>query len=132
MYPQMITRTHLSTVVSRHGVEVATGEVDGGRATGVVLKQPAGESIAADAVVLALGPWSSRFPLISSLFSISGLKAHSIVLRPKEPELVTADALFVSYQPAGGGKAMDPEVYPRPNGIFPMITSVHILFKFIF
>lgn len=127
VHPQMFTRTLLSTAVSRHGVEVVTGEVDGvqvdgGRATGVVLKQPPGEYIAADAVVLALGPWSARFPLISSLFSISGLKAHSIVLRPKEPELVTADALFLSYQPAGGGKATDPEVYPRPDGSFLMVT----------
>lgn len=47
---------------------------------------------------------------------MSGLKAHSIVLRPREPENITPHALFLSYQPEPGAKMLDPEVYPRPTG----------------
>lgn len=70
----------------------------------------------ADAVVLALGPWSGKFGLLSSLFRVYGLKAHSIVLEPREPGAIGPEALFLSFLPATGGPAMDPEVYPRPTG----------------
>ncbi|KAK9949019.1 hypothetical protein M0R45_004567 [Rubus argutus] len=75
-----------------------------------------GRVINSDAVVLALGPWCGKFELLSCLFRVYGLKAHSIVLRPKEPEAITPHALFLSYYPAQGGKPLDPEVYPRPTG----------------
>ncbi|OVA02059.1 FAD dependent oxidoreductase [Macleaya cordata] len=124
VHPQLFTRTLLSYAVSNHDLEVVIGELDRveveeGRVKSVVLKE--GEDhhhrvIEADAVVLALGPWSSRLPLISSLFRVSGLKAHSIVLEPREPTAITPHALFLSYSPAQGGKPLDPEVYPRPTG----------------
>lgn len=75
-----------------------------------------GKMVDAEAVVLSLGPWSSRLPLLSSLFRVSALKAHSIVVEPKEPDAITPHALFLTYYPSHGGKAMDPEVYPRPTG----------------
>ncbi|KAJ4964526.1 hypothetical protein NE237_016375 [Protea cynaroides] len=120
VHPQLFTRTLLSSAVVNHGLEVVIGEVDrveveGGRVRGVVLKHGDGV-IAADAVVLALGPWSCRLPLLSSLFRVSGLKAHSIVLEPRDPAAITPHALFLSYYPAQGGKPLDPEVYPRPTG----------------
>lgn len=102
--------------MAEHGVEVVLGEVQsidvGG--TGVVLRD--GRMLQADVVVVALGPWSSRLPLVSSLLHISGLKAHSIVLRPPEPDAISPHALFLSYQPTTGGQTLDPEVYPRPTG----------------
>ncbi|XP_068657201.1 D-amino-acid oxidase [Aristolochia californica] len=129
VHPQLFTRTLLSTAVAHHGVELIIGEVEeiqveGGRATGVFLKQIQSQEqdrnqrriLQADCIVLALGPWSSGLPLLSSLFRVSGLKAHSIVLRPREPEFVTPDALFLHYYPGRGGKPLEPEVYPRPNG----------------
>lgn len=85
-----------------------------GRVNSVVLE--GGRVINSDAVVLALGPWCGKFELLASLFRVYGLKAHSIVLRPKEPEAITPHALFLSYYPAQGGKPLDPEVYPRPTG----------------
>ncbi|KAK9163816.1 hypothetical protein Syun_004718 [Stephania yunnanensis] len=85
-----------------------------GRATGAALKD--GRVIAADAVVLALGPWSGRLSMLNSLFRVYGLKAHSIVLEPNEPSVITPHALFLSYYSSHGGRPMDPEVYPRPTG----------------
>lgn len=75
-----------------------------------------GREIVADAVVLALGPWSGKLSILSSIFRVYGLKAHSIVLEPKEPGAISPHALFLTYYAAQGGKPMDPEVYPRPTG----------------
>ncbi|PKA66043.1 hypothetical protein AXF42_Ash010452 [Apostasia shenzhenica] len=126
VHPQLFTRTLLSAAVANHGVKVIIGDVHSveiatkkGYAADVGLRD--GTVQPADAVVLALGPWTSRLPLVSSIFNISGLKAHSIVLRPPESAAITAHALFLSYQPAPGAKAMDPEVFPRPTGNLPVI-----------
>uniref|UniRef100_J3MIN3 FAD dependent oxidoreductase domain-containing protein n=2 Tax=Oryza brachyantha TaxID=4533 RepID=J3MIN3_ORYBR len=54
--------------------------------------------------------------MIREVFDVSGLKAHSIVLRPRDPDTITPHALFLSYQPEPGAKMLDPEVYPRPTG----------------
>ncbi|XP_043712838.1 putative oxidoreductase TDA3 [Telopea speciosissima] len=120
VHPQLFTRTLLSSAVATHGVEVIIGEVDqvrleGGQAQGVVLKGR-DQVIKADAVVLALGPWSCRLPLLSTLFRVFGLKVHSIVLEPRNPAAITPHALFLSYYSVQGGKPIDPEVYPRPTG----------------
>ncbi|XP_052197736.1 putative oxidoreductase TDA3 [Diospyros lotus] len=119
VHPQLFTKTLLSKAVADHGVEVVIGKlesvaVEGGRARSVVLE--GGREIAANAVVLALGPWSGKLPLLSSIFTVYGLKAHSIVLEPKEADAISPHALFLSYYSAQGGKPMDPEVYPRPTG----------------
>lgn len=119
VHPQLFTRTLISKAVENYGVEVVIGkleqvEVDGGRVNSVLLED--GRVIESDAVVLALGPWCGKFELLSSLFRVYGLKAHSIVLEPKEPDAITPHALFLSYYQSQGGKPMDPEVYPRPTG----------------
>ncbi|XP_059623939.1 putative oxidoreductase C1F5.03c [Cornus florida] len=121
VHPQLFTRTLLSKAVADHRVQVVIGklervevEVEEGRAREVVLE--GGQRIEADGVVLALGPWSSKLSLLSSIFRVYGLKAHSIVLEPNEPDAITPHALFLSYYAAQGGKPMDPEVYPRPTG----------------
>jgi hypothetical protein len=54
--------------------------------------------------------------LVKEVFDVSGLKAHSIVLRPGNPDKITPHCLFLSYQPEPGAKMLDPEVYPRPTG----------------
>lgn len=122
VHPQLFTRTLISKAVEKYGVEVVIAKLervqeDGGRVNSVVLE--GGRVIESDAVVLALGPWCGKFELLSSLFRVHGLKAHSIVLEPKEPDAITPHALFLSYYATQGGKPMDPEVYPRPTGIFP-------------
>ncbi|KAI3876014.1 hypothetical protein MKX03_026250 [Papaver bracteatum] len=119
VHPQLFTRALLSFAVANHDLEVVIGElerveIDQGRVKSVVLKDKG--VIETDSVVLALGPWSSRLSMISSLFNVSDLKAHSIVLIPKDPTAITPHALFLTYKAANGGEPMDPEVYPRPTG----------------
>nr|GMC60095.1 putative oxidoreductase TDA3 [Ipomoea batatas] len=119
VHPQLFTKALLSKAVEQHGVEVVIGKLERieaaeGRATAVVLE--GGRQIETDAVVLALGPWTSKLSLLNSIFRVYGLKAHSIVLEPKAPDAITPHALFLSYYPAQGGGPMDPEVYPRPTG----------------
>ncbi|RDX83878.1 SPAC1F5.03c, partial [Mucuna pruriens] len=121
VHPQLFTRTLIDRAVEKHGVKVVIAklerlEVEDGGVGSVVLE--GGRVLEADAVVLALGPWSSKFVLLSSLFRVYGLKAHSIVLEPREGNSVsiTPHALFLSYYCSKGGTGLDPEVYPRPTG----------------
>ncbi|XP_057862454.2 putative oxidoreductase TDA3 [Cryptomeria japonica] len=119
LHPYLFTRKILDTAVEKYGVNVAKGEVkevslsDGNVATGVVMDD--GEVLLGECVVLAMGPWSAKFSVISGLCRISGVKAHSIVVRPQVPEAIGPHALFLSYKTTEG-VSMDPEVYPRPTG----------------
>ncbi|CAM6108317.1 unnamed protein product [Calypogeia fissa] len=122
VHPELFTKKVLSIALEKHGAELVTGEAqevkiesEGGappRVKGVVVD---GELISADCVVIAMGPWSATNSLISALTTISPLKAHSIVLRPKNGNAITPHALFLSYR-TREGRAMDPEVYPRATG----------------
>jgi glycine/D-amino acid oxidase-like deaminating enzyme len=85
------------------GIELADAAVRGVRVDGHILP--------ANAVVIAMGPWSGS--AASWLPPVAGLKGHSITLRPSTP--VPAQALFVEYV-AHGGERLTPEVYPRPDG----------------
>ncbi|CAN8264152.1 unnamed protein product [Cochlearia groenlandica] len=119
VHPQLFTRTLLSAATEKYGVEVVIGKleevrVESGRVDSVVLE--GGRVIDTDTVVLAMGPWSGKFEILSSIFRVYGTKAHSIVLEPKEPNAITPHALFLTYHPCNGGDALDPEVYPRPTG----------------
>ncbi|KAG4175971.1 hypothetical protein ERO13_A11G220300v2 [Gossypium hirsutum] len=107
VHPQLFTRTLLNTAVKKYGVEVVIGK----------LEQLHVEEWRVGSVVLEEGRVieSDSFEMLASMFGVSGLKAHSIVLEPKDPGAITPHALFLSFHPQGG-KAMDPEVYPRPNG----------------
>ncbi|KAI0501327.1 hypothetical protein KFK09_016271 [Dendrobium nobile] len=116
VHPQLFTRAVLSSAMADYGVQVVFGEVQNVEAEGTGVRLRDGRILPADVVVIALGPWSSRLQIISDLFHVSGLKAHSIVLRPQEPSVISPHALFLSYQPSPGGKTLDPEVYPRPSG----------------
>src|SRR5438093_711615 len=71
-----------------------------------------GESIEADAVVLAMGPWTGRLSGKLPLPAIQGLKGYSVTLVGAD---VPAHALFVDYR-AADGRAFEPEIFPRPDG----------------
>jgi len=60
--------------------------------------------------VLAAGPWTQR--LLPSA-PISGLRAHSVTIRPSRP--VSAYALFTSITLPGGKAHAAPEIYARPD-----------------
>jgi glycine/D-amino acid oxidase-like deaminating enzyme len=80
----------------------------GGAARGVTVD---GETLEADAVVLAMGPWTGRVAG-RLLPRVHGLKGYSVTLAAGE---VPAHALFVDYRTADG-RALEPEIFPRAEG----------------
>jgi len=95
------------------GAELRLGEVTGllrreGRVAGVEL---AGGTIDAEAVVVAMGPWSIIAARWLRLPAVHGLKGHSLVFDVTLP----AEALFLDYQD-GDGASYSPEIYPRDDG----------------
>lgn len=82
---------------------------DGARATGAVVD---GEPVEADAVVIALGPWSILASRWAPLPGVFGLKGHSVILRPSAP--IPPEALFLEMRDAQG--ADSPELFPRADG----------------
>ena len=81
----------------------------GGAARGVRVD---GEPLDADAVVLAMGPWTGRFARRLRLPRIRGLKGYSVTLAAAD---VPPHALFVDYRTADG-RQLEPEIFPRPDG----------------
>src|SRR3989442_7268392 len=71
-----------------------------------------GETLEADAVVLAMGPWTGRAAEGLSLPRIAGLKGYSVTLAATD---LPAHALFVDYLTADG-RRLEPEIFPRPDG----------------
>ena len=85
----------------RHGARLVIGEVHGdscsdddGAVRGVVVD---GEAVAADAVVLALGPWSMRAAGWLDLPAVGALKGHSLLF---DAPGVPAEALFLEHREA--------------------------------
>ncbi len=83
---------------------------DGKRATGVIVD---GAVLEADAVVIAMGPWSVLACQWLPLPAVYGLKGHSFVFRYQPPS--TAHALFLEYEDQRG-EVDSPEVFPRTDG----------------
>ena len=80
--------------------------VEDGRAVGVAID---GETLAADAVVIALGPWSILAAEWLPLPPVFGLKGHSLVF--ETGDALPAEALFLETDGAA-----HPEVFPRSDG----------------
>lgn len=98
------TRLRLGTV---GGVALAP---DGSAVTGAVVD---GEVVPADAVVVALGPWSALACRWLPLPAVRGLKGNSLLLRTEAP--LVPGALFAEVEDADG-RVHAPEVFPRPDG----------------
>jgi glycine/D-amino acid oxidase-like deaminating enzyme len=102
-----------AALIETAGARVQTGVVEAlverdGVAQGVRVD---GTTLTADAVVLALGPWTSRLAGVR-LPRVRGLKGYSVTLAVAD---VPAHALFVDYRTASG-RALEPEIFPRPGG----------------
>ena len=113
VHPAQFTEA-LVSAARAHGGEVREGVVEdvvqeSGVARGVRI---GGEILEADAVVLAMGPWTGRLAGGLSLPRVSGLKGYSVTLEAAD---VPAQALFVEYRTADG-RHLEPEIFPRPNG----------------
>ena len=112
VHPARFTTALLDAASSRgaalrkNTVEAVTTR--GGAVTGVTVD---GEALEADAVVLAMGPWTGRVAGVT-LPRIHGLKGYSVTLAAGH---VPADALFMDYRLADG-RALEPEIIPRPDG----------------
>ena len=88
-----------------------TGVVrEGGHVAGVKVD---GETVAGDAVVIAMGPWSMLAAAWLPLPAVFGLKGHSLVF--DTGTRVPPEALFIDYR-EDTGAVHAPEVFPRANG----------------
>jgi glycine/D-amino acid oxidase-like deaminating enzyme len=112
--PGRFTRA-LMHAASRQGAEVRIARVER------ILREPAtgrvrgvradGEDTLADAVVIAMGPWSMMAAAWLPLPRVFGLKGHSLIY--ETGEAVAAQALFLEHADAG---ASAPEIFPRADG----------------
>jgi glycine/D-amino acid oxidase-like deaminating enzyme len=113
VHPARFTKALLDAAQT-HGASLRFGTVEGvveraGAIRGVTVD---GEVVEADAVVLAMGPWTGRAAGGLRLPRISGLKGYSVTL--EAPDL-PPHALFVDYRTADG-RHLEPEIFPRPDG----------------
>jgi glycine/D-amino acid oxidase-like deaminating enzyme len=115
--PEGFTRALMNAAIA-HGAKLEIATVtqlvkaeDGKRVAGVVLGD--GRTIAADAVLLALGPWSLIAARWVPLPPIYGLKGHSVIFRPDRP--LPAEAIFAEFEDADG-TVLTPEIVPRADG----------------
>lgn len=84
---------------------------DNDRVTGIELD--GGEIIAADAVVIAMGPWSVIAARWLPLPPVFGLKGHSLIF--DTGDRTPAEAAFLEYQEETGA-VLTPELFPRTDG----------------
>ena len=116
IHPEQFTRA-MMTAAEKRGAELVIGTIDGvqlstngKRAMGAVVD---GKTLEADAVVIAMGPWSILACQWLPLPAVYGLKGHSLVFRfapAADPR-----ALFVEIETADG-EVETPEVMPRTDG----------------
>jgi glycine/D-amino acid oxidase-like deaminating enzyme len=114
VHPQEFTEALIEQAEAQ-GAALRIGRVTGlagapgdGRIAGVVVD---GETIAADAVVIALGPWSILAAAWMKLPPVHGAKGHSLIFAADAP----AEALFLECEDETGA-LLSPEIYPRPDG----------------
>ena len=82
----------------------------GGRVTGVTLD---GAVLEADAVVIAMGPWSQLARRWVPLPPVYALKGHSLLF--ETGDALPAEALFLEHRDAEG-RTSSPEIFPRADG----------------
>jgi glycine/D-amino acid oxidase-like deaminating enzyme len=114
VHPAAFTNGMMRAARAR-GAELRLGRVTGllrrgGDVAGVNLD---GVAIEADAIVVAMGPWSALAARWLPLPPVFGLKGHSIVF--ETGELIPPEALFLEYEETAGSM-LAPEIFPRPDG----------------
>ena len=115
IHPERFTRALVDAACAR-GARLVLGTVDGiardagGAVRGVRVD---GAEVAADAVVVAMGPWSILAAQWLPIPPVAGLKGYSVVLAPRSP--VPAQALFVEFESESGVRT-SPEIVVRADG----------------
>jgi glycine/D-amino acid oxidase-like deaminating enzyme len=116
VHPRTFTGAMMDAAQS-HGAKVRSGRVTGivRRADGSTVEgvEVDGGVIEADAVVVAMGPWSAIAAKWMSLPAVFGQRSPSLVYDTGTD--VPADALFLDYHDASGA-LVTVEVFPRANG----------------
>ena len=116
IHPERFTRALVDFACER-GARLVAGTVEGiaRDAVGAVRAvRVDGTELAADAVVIAMGPWSVLATKWLPLPPVAGLKSYSVVLAPRSP--VPAQALFVEHESASGERS-SPEIVARADGM---------------
>ncbi len=112
--PRRFTEALLETAVAG-GAELVTGVVDGlafgGEGGALSAVSVGGAAIPADAVVLALGPWTSQAQRWIALPQVFGTRMASVVLGADLP----AQVVWSEYVARDGRRGAF-RIYPRPGG----------------
>ena len=115
--PEAFT-TSLIEAARARGAQLTIGTVAnlrktraGSRADGVVLAD--GRDIAADTVIIALGPWSVIAAEWLPLPPVYGLKGHSVLFQPDAQ--FPAETVFAEFED-NDGQMYSPEIVPRADG----------------
>jgi glycine/D-amino acid oxidase-like deaminating enzyme len=95
----------------RHGAVTELVHSPSGGVCGVKLES--GELVEGEAVVIAMGPWSTLATRWLPLPAVFGYKGHSLVF--ETGEAVRPEALFLEYREATG-ELLTPELFARPDG----------------
>jgi glycine/D-amino acid oxidase-like deaminating enzyme len=116
IHPRLFAEALIGAAQAR-GTELRIGQVtgiarddSGSRVRGV---QVDGDLVEADAVVVAMGPWSILAAGWLPLPGIFAYKGHSLIFQTGTT--VTPDALFLEVQ-APSGAVLTPELFPRSDG----------------
>jgi glycine/D-amino acid oxidase-like deaminating enzyme len=114
LHPRKFTAAMMSAA-QQHGTELRHGRVTGLRRgeTAVTGVETDGGVIEADAVIVALGPWSLLAAAWMDLPPVFGRRSPSLVYDLGAD--VPADALFLEYQEESGA-VLTIEVFPRADG----------------
>lgn len=107
VHPRLFTEALIADAVA-HGVTLRTGVVEGVRAGEATVD---GERLAAEVVVVAMGPWTGTLGL--PLPPVLGLKGSSITLAASVP----AHVLFSDFT-TDDGRRLAPEIYARPDEVY--------------
>src|SRR5262249_6077231 len=115
--PEAFTRTLIEAATAR-GARLTIGTVTAirrsranQRVEGVCLED--GRDFPAEAVIIAMGPWSVLAAHWLAMPAVYGLKGHSIVFRPTA--MLPPEAIFAEFEDADG-EVYTPEIVPRADG----------------
>lgn len=115
VHPGRFTEAMLQAAVGR-GARLLSGRVTGfgldAAGSTVASVEVEAQEIQADAVVIAMGPWSMAACRWLPLPPVFGLKGNSVLFRTEVG--ISPDALFVEL--AADGTLHTPEVFPRDDG----------------
>jgi glycine/D-amino acid oxidase-like deaminating enzyme len=113
VHPERFTAA-LMRMAEAKGASLRHGTVTGiehhsEKVAGVIVD---GEVLSADAIIIAMGPWSVLAAEWLPLPAVYGLKGHSIIFETGDK--IPAEALFLEVDDGKG--ALSPEIFPRPDG----------------